>query len=377
MMSESGYKADSTQILINTLRDAGDTEALHWEVSMSAPWQAIEVYNELMSVTPYVSDTVLASAIEKENVLVDAMIRDVLVANPHSAKSEELMDKLDQRIQPLPGSMLDEILQGQSLVSTYEKLQSGLAYHRQNEAVYHKQLTQLYLNDTIQPAVAADSLVNLLLGSNIAMKWYQAVFMRHEQGDVSEAMDILNSIASSFYLGAEQLAVHNDLVQLLEQEQLQRNHEKSLLMPDSAAVCWLLAMMDSGSLPASLCARNILIAHGIVEHEPQYLLPDDTKSKQARRPGSQSPPKDAALRFFPNPAREYVIVEFDVSNLKTAYGTAMLKISTVDGKAIETLPLEKSSDQFVLPLNGYKPGAYVLKLFYGNSVVDSKRLIVQ
>ena len=149
MMAEAEQQADTTQNLINILKDAGDTEALHWDVSMSAPWQGLEVYSELMSVSPYVSDTVLAAAIDKENVLVDAMIRDVLVANPHSAKSGTLMEKLDQRFQPLPGYMLDEILQGQSLVSVYENLQSSLSHHLQKHALYKKQLVQLYLNDTI------------------------------------------------------------------------------------------------------------------------------------------------------------------------------------------------------------------------------------
>jgi hypothetical protein len=377
MMAEAEQQADSTQTLINMLKDAGDTEALHWDVSMSAPWQGLEVYSELMSVSPYVSDTVLAAAIEKENVLVDAMIRDVLVANPHSAKSETLMEKLDQRIQPLPGYMLDEILQGQSLVSVYENLQSSLSHHLQKQALYKMQLVQLYLNDTIQPAAAADSLASLLLASAHPAHWYRAAYLRHEQGNTAASAVILNSIPASFSLNMEQLQAHNQLVSWLEQENLLRSEDKSLAVPDSAAVVWLFNIMENGDLPVSIYARNILLAHSLVEHQPQWLLPDNTKSSKAKRPRSQSPTKDEALKLFPNPAREYVIVDFDLSKMKAIDGAGILNISGIDGKLIESLPLIRLKDQLVFPLNGYKRGTYVFTLYYGNNILESKRLIIQ
>jgi hypothetical protein len=377
MIAEAEEQADSTQNLINMLKDAGDTQALHWDVSMSAPWQGMEVYSELMSVSPFVSDTVLAAAIEKENVLVDAMIRDVLVANPHSAKSGTLMGKLDQRIQPLPENMIDEILQGQSLVSVYESLQSSLSHHLQKQALYKKQLVQLYLNDTIHPAAAADSLVSLLLASEHPANWYRAAFMRHEQGDSAASAAILSSIPPSFSLSTEQLQLHSQLVAWLDQESMLHSQEKSLAVPDSAAIAWLFDKMDNAVLPASIYARNILLAHGLVEHQPQYLLPDDTKSSKAKRPRSQSPPTDEALILFPNPAREYVIVDFDLSKVKTTEGTPMLKISSIDGRLIETLPVTKLKDQLVFPLKGYQAGTYVFTLYYGNKMLDSKRLIIQ
>jgi hypothetical protein len=233
-------------------------QALHWDVSMSVPWQSVEVYSELMSVSPYVSDTVLAASIEKENVLVDAMIRDVLVANPHSVKSEALMEKLDQRLQPLPGYMLDEILQGQSLVSVYENLQSSLSHHLQKQALYKKQLVQLHLNDTIQsgssrrqpgkPAVGFSISCTLVPGCIFAARTRQYSSFRHypEQHPVS------------FSLSAENLQAHSQLVSWLEQENLLRNEDKRLAVPDSAAVAWLFDVMENGDLPVYIFARNIL-----------------------------------------------------------------------------------------------------------------------
>jgi hypothetical protein len=377
MMEEAEQEAGATQNLIGILKDAGDTEALHWDVNMSAPWQGMEVYSELMSVGPYVSDTVLAAAIEKENVLVDAMIRDVLVANPHSAKSEALMHKLEQRVQPLPEYMLDEILQGQSLVSVYEKLQADLSQQKQKQAVYQKQLVQLYLNDTLQPASSADSLVNLLLASSHSAPWYRAAYIRHEQGDSTASALILNSIPASFGLSGEQLQSHYHLQALLEQENLLHSEGKSLSVPDSTTVEWLFELMETAGVPAAIYARNILLAHGLLEHQPQYLLPGDTKSEPVKRPHSQKPPKKEALKLSPNPANEYVIIAFDVDEQIDYEGSGNIKVSTINGKLIESLPLTQQKDQLVFPLKGYKPGAYVFSLYFNNQLLESKRLIIQ
>lgn len=377
MMAEAEQEADATQSLIGILKDAGDTEALHWDVSMSAPWQGMEVYSELMSVAPYVSDTVLAAAIEKENVLVDAMIRDVLVANPHSAKSEALMEQLGQRFQPLPEYMLEEILQGQSLVSVYENLQANLSEQIQKQAMYKKQLVQLYLSDTLQPATSADSLVQLWLGAAHPAQWYQAAYLRQKQGNSVAAGAIMDDIPVVFGFTADQLAAHNDRVAFLEQENFLMGQHQSLLVPDSLAVAWLAEVMDSGNLPTALYARNILLAHGIVDHQPAYLLPDGAKSGQPEPIRGQSPQPEDALKLQPNPAREYVIVDFDISRHRATEGSAVLKLIDMNGKLIESLTLTKQKDQLVFPLKGFKPGSYVFTLYYNNQLLESKRLIIQ
>ncbi|MFU8844742.1 MAG: S8 family peptidase, partial [Bacteroidales bacterium] len=119
MMVTYANSADSLSLLIQDLEDSGNTQTLKWEIDLSVPQQALQVYNQIMSVTPFVSDTVMAAAIEKESVLIDAMIRDVMVASPESAKDDKLLEKLDNRFNPIPDYMLGQILQGRSLVSAY------------------------------------------------------------------------------------------------------------------------------------------------------------------------------------------------------------------------------------------------------------------
>jgi len=101
------------------------------------------------------------------------------------------------------------------------------------------------------------------------------------------------------------------------------------------------------------------------------------KSKPARYPLNQNLPKDEALKLYPNPATEYVIVNFDLGKTKAIDGAGILKIIALDGKLIESLPLTDARNQIVFPLIGYNPGTYVFTLYYDNKILESKRLIIQ
>lgn len=102
---------------MNLLIDGGDTPQLTNEVDQSTPPETVAVFNELMNNSPYLSDSVVEAAILKEDVLPNSMIRDIMVANAHSAKSDELMNTLDNRWDPMPDYMKGQILQGRSIVS--------------------------------------------------------------------------------------------------------------------------------------------------------------------------------------------------------------------------------------------------------------------
>ncbi len=93
----------------------GIQKSLNSEIETSSPPEAVQVYNELMAESPNLSEAVVESTIEKETVLPNAMVRDVMVANPHTAKSLVLLEKLDDRFDPMPDYMKAQILAGRSI----------------------------------------------------------------------------------------------------------------------------------------------------------------------------------------------------------------------------------------------------------------------
>nr|NQU93945.1 hypothetical protein [Bacteroidota bacterium] len=104
-MVESQSAIESTEAVLAALIDGGDTETLNSEVETSTPPEAAEVYTGLMAESPNLSETVVESSIEKEEVLPNSMVRDIMVANPHTALSLQLLGKLDDRLDPMPAYM--------------------------------------------------------------------------------------------------------------------------------------------------------------------------------------------------------------------------------------------------------------------------------
>jgi len=123
-------QADSTQTLLNALVDGGNTKELNTDVIMSIPDESLEVNQLLLDESPYLSDTVMKSAIYKEDVLPNAMIRDIMVANPQSAKSQGVINALNNRWDPMPEYMMDEIMAGKDSLGNKEIMEAHVNGYR-------------------------------------------------------------------------------------------------------------------------------------------------------------------------------------------------------------------------------------------------------
>ncbi len=121
------YKADSVSELVAILEDGGDTEELNTDVQTSWPEEAFEIYSELMANSPYLTDTVMVSSVEKENVLNSAMVTDILSSNPQAAKSDSVQQSLDSRTYQLSNNQRAQIDQGLFTIGAMEALKADLS----------------------------------------------------------------------------------------------------------------------------------------------------------------------------------------------------------------------------------------------------------
>ena len=371
MIATAGQKADSIGQLIQALEDAGDTESLQWEVDLSTPSQSLEVYNELMGTSPYVSDTVMATAIEKESVLADAMIRDVMVANPESAKDDVLLQKLEERTNPLPEYMLGQILQGRSLVSVYGDLMARQSYYKQQKAQSLKKLKHWYMMDTIDPMASRDSLMALLRKEHTLNALYGLAFMYGMQGSWNAGRDVIDSIPVLFSLTDEELQAHGSMADYFELKE-----EVNGLVPDSLQVAALhgLAMDTEGR--ARVYARNSLLVLGEVEYEEPVLYPNLEKSAQADLEHETliKQAKDRKqVEVFPNPAGDYMIVKWELE--KAAEGL-LIRLGNSKGQVVLEMEASGRQNQQLIKTGHLEAGVYVVSLYANGNLIDSEKVSI-
>ncbi len=367
VLHEKDEEITVMEITLSVMVDGGKTELLNDEVLTSLPPEALALYNELMSESPNLSETVTGSTIEKEEVIPGSMLRDIMVANPHTSKSDILMDKLDERENPLPDYMKAQILAGRSLVSVKEELESKIARKKLYKARAFNGLVHHYLAPGYG-AAGMDSLVALYMRDNGLPSKYRLAMLYLDKGMYQQGEDLLDSLPSAYNLHGDDLESHQDMVEFY-----------TLSVAAISSGGWQQAtpaqkgqlyQLADATAPASVYARNVLIALGEIEYNEPVQVPDLLKS--SRKIDQYNTLLDiqqpSVLEVFPNPANGFVILAFNLDVI-TAYGT--IEIKTLEGKLVTTLRVTEPKDQLTVVTNGWKAGAYIATLTVNGRVAGS------
>ncbi|MBC8487044.1 MAG: metallophosphoesterase [Bacteroidetes bacterium] len=375
-MASTGQKIDSTENLLSMLIDGGNTEAVQTDVDNSIPPETMQVYNELMNKSPYLSDTVVSTAIEKEDVLPGAMIRDIMVANPKVAKSKKLMKKLDERWNPLPEYMKAQILQGRSIVSIREETESRLAAFKLKKAKYFNALVRYYLNDTVNPQASLDSLTALLQNENRLKAKYSLAMLSLEHGVWSEGLVVLNDIPTQFDLTAAEAEAHSQITTYYTLLSNIAQQGKSVFEADSAQIATLISMEANQSGMASVYARNILLALNQMEYEEPIILPDLLKSSAAmdeyKELLSKAADAPGYIKVKPNPAKDYIIIEYELEQEVEA----TIEINNISGNLKYLGNFTNRHDRFTVDTRKWKAGIYIATLKINDKLIESFKFTI-
>jgi hypothetical protein len=367
---------NSKETALTALVDGGNTDSLNMVIITSLPPEALELRNQLLGQSPYLSDTSMQSAILKEEVLPNEMIRDVLVANPQAATSEKILTDLDNRFIPMPDSMMAEIMAGEALVSAKEAMESEIAAHKSKRALALNELIRFYRNDNGNVA-SHDSLIELLQQQPDLSLKYQLASEYLQSGDTINLNTTLAAIPSTFILDSQQSLAHEHYLSWFSVMKKMVKEGKTIFDIDSSTVVSVQALFSNATEPVRSYSRNILIARGsMIYHEP-ILLPDPLKSGKEKRQYKAGKFTDKSyLKLFPNPARQYVIVEYNLKDKFTANCQISLIISSVDGTALLRRNLFKQQDQDVIATSSVPNGAYICSLTVDGRILDAIKFIV-
>jgi hypothetical protein len=151
---------------------------------------------------------------------------------------------------------------------------------------------------------------------------------------------------------------------------------KTVFDADSTAIALLVEIEESKAGQAAVYSRNILLAINQMEYEEQILLPDMLKSTLAQDKYNTliSKANDAPgyIRIKPNPAKDYIIVEYELDQ-ETA---ASIEINDLTGSLKYLLNITNRQDQVTVNTQDWKPGIYIVTLKINGKPVESIKFTI-
>jgi hypothetical protein len=370
---EADIQMDILKFQLDALIDGGNTEALNVEVRTSMPDEGIEIRQELLDASPYLSDTVLKQAIYQEDVLPNAMVRDIMEANPQSAKSDEILNTLESRYEPMPDYMMAQILQGKKYLGAKEVIESKIQSWGQIRSKAKGDLMREFLLDTniISPS---DSVLEFLENEASLDSRYDLALAQWNNYDLVAAWETLNMIPLQFAIDDIQIEDHENYLSYFDILQSLADSNLQASQLDSVPVSILFDLKKSGNPKISAQARGLLVKGGFFKYIETINFPNLTKTSKIhpdQYPVKTTSIKEDKLWLFPNPAGDYVIANYD---LDPKNKTGEIHLVDLKGDLLKSYHIKSGKDQIVIDLKAFPNGIYLFSLNSRNQVIDSKKL---
>jgi hypothetical protein len=369
---------DSLTTILYSLVDGGNTEGLNSTVYFSQPPDSLQIRQDLLNQSPYLSDTVMETSIDKESVLPNEMISNILVANPQSAKSTNVLNELNNRSVPMPDSLMSEIMNGVDSLSNKEALEAEISLDKLNYQYAFDELVRYYKTDTLNPQASHDSLMALLAQTQNTVAQYMLAFEYYYLSDWNNVNIVLNNMSVNFHFSDAETKQYQDYLQYFSFLNSLSVQGRTIYQLYPGDISSIQQLVNSASEPVKSYAQNILQANNLLKYYEPIILPEDQKSAPDKKTIKTKPSvKNDWFRVFPNPARQYVIVQYNLTDkISTQNGQIVFSISTLDGKIVETRLLSKIQDQFLVNTSNYSPGVFIFSIRLSAKILNTKKVTV-
>jgi hypothetical protein len=354
---------------IFTLQDGGSTEETLIDISTSGPQDSYILSQDLLNISPYLSDTTLNEIAEDEFVLDNSLVRDILVSNPHAGKSSKILSKIENRFNPMPDEMFLEILESSENIGPYEQLLES--FENYNSIRYKKfdELVDFYTSDYENPN-SLQKLINLVNSDNSI--YADLVLIKHfvAKGFLNEATSRVNSLNSRFSTFENITLLQGQIGEFLTIHALLSD----TIGIDSTNMASLQSIALNGEYPVNTWASNLISFIDGTSTLETYVLPTPGELRSTRvRPISSKRNYSGALTIYPNPAKDYFIATYNTSNEAT---NKKIVVRSLDGKIMLESNVVGSNNSKTIYLERLTTGTYIVELIGNNYSIATAKLQV-
>jgi hypothetical protein len=371
-IDEANNSINEYTIEFNELTDGGNTEELNNTVQSSFPDEGYEVHQELMSDSPYLSDKVIASSIEREDMLADVMIRDIMVNNPHSSKSNTLLEQLDNRTEPIPDYMWNEILEGQDIIGSKEEIQLNLSKNYNSREQSYGNIVRYFNNDTNRNH-RIDSLKSVYEEKDRLIDKFKLAMLMQNNEEYNAAIDLISELDENNYVNEDEVESYNQFMIFFNQVNGFMMDSISLSDLNENELSQIQTLSEYNCLSATY-AKNILRENYHRKCEEHFFNGNINKNQINNIWGSRTikfDHKSNNLIVSPNPATDFCTFEYTISN-----EMATIKIANLQGKVIDCIYINGKRNKVIYSVEILEKGSYIVSLYSKNQLVESKKLTI-
>ncbi|MEI6347149.1 MAG: T9SS type A sorting domain-containing protein [Bacteroidota bacterium] len=346
---------------LSNLIDGGNTNLLINEVSNSPSWDALNLRNNLLNNSPFLSDTVLISTVENESAMPPLMLTQVLTANPQAIKSENIKERIENRQNTIPQYLMNQIENSGKSISAKENFESNALMLRNKRANIIYSLIAELKEDTLNK-YAVDSICNLLKIETSNTTLFNQYLLMLQSNRTNSAFEYLNQINEKNDADLSFLAA------IVYDIKLNVKKIDSLSIQDINRLTQITSNEESSN---SNIARSLLLrANKINYAEP---INDITQISKGKRVSNIKTDQDnnTRLKIYPNPAKEWVIVYYKVESVPSK-----IEICDLLGKVVLSKVVEQSEGEILIETSSLTSGSYILKLQSDDNTLRTIKLTI-
>jgi parallel beta-helix repeat protein len=363
---------NSAVTMLHIWQDGGNAN-LEYEVETTLPWEVYLQFNELMSMSPYLSDEVILAAINND-AFSSLMIKLLMAANTHALHNPEIMQAIFERVPAMPESYIAEIESGFDQVSQLDLLRGDVAATRHLVDVLTNDIKRHYQMEFEDGEDVLEEYIDFIASINTLDSKYELAALYLQKGDFTSIAATLDSIPFIFELDELQQEDHANWQIYFE---IASDFKQSGIYPDSLSATQIsdleaIAELEFSRVAPAARALLMLNQHGFEYKEEVKPVPEYTPRKRNPKSGIQKA-QASTLKVYPNPCNDYTTLEYRTGD---KYNNLRVELTDALGKTVFSQKLKGGDNEELLSLSKLRPGVYLLKLIGDNAVVDTQRITI-
>ncbi len=284
----------------------------------------------------------------------------MLVANPQAAKSAEIKQLLDERIDELPTYMIEQIEAGITGISPKEYLEMQKSSLQREYSENSSKMMRHYMrNPESYNDTDIEELLSVQEGTSASVRLAGYYASKGNYLQAKSVIDNMNCIDQQQQNEMDNLSELYTLLDTVKPDNLSSESINSLLSIE----------LDGGT--AGSYARGLLVFNNIIEYNEPVFMPEvllDNKMK-----GVKTINEENLFKVYPNPAGNYINVDY---KLPEESNNIFVKIISSGGTIEKTVGLKYAIDCKLINLAGLSSGTYIVLLEADGKTVGSKTITI-